>query len=134
MKEIITAGGILIKNKKILLCKRAKGEKRYPFCWGCPAGRRDYPDESFEKMAIREVKEESGFDFTPKKLFGIYEMDLDDRKVISHLYLGEFSGNINFDKDEVEDCQWFTYEETKKLTLSFFYEKVLSDLHQQELL
>tara|TARA_Y100000310_G_C20491470_1_gene719446 strand:- start:248 stop:649 length:402 start_codon:yes stop_codon:yes gene_type:complete len=133
MKTIESAGGILIKDKRILLCKRSIQEKRFPRCWGCPAGKRE-GQELFNELAVREVKEESGFDFIPKELFGIYEMDLRDVRVISHLYLGTFSGEINFDKDEVEECQWFTYNGTKELTLSFFYEKVISDLYQKGLI
>lgn len=131
MLIIESAGGLLIKDKEIILCKRGKIEKRFPLCWGCPAGRRDNQEESFKEIAIREVKEEAGFDFVPHQLFGIYEMELDDRKVITHLFLGEFSGEISFDGEEVEDCKWFTYEKAKKLVLSFFYKKVLDDLHQE---
>ena len=79
-------------------------------------------------MAAREVEEECGLKFKPKELFGIYEMEIEDRKVISHLFLGDFSGDIQFDKEEVEDCRWCSYEEAKKLELSFFYDRVIEDL------
>jgi ADP-ribose pyrophosphatase YjhB (NUDIX family) len=97
MRTIESAGGILLDEKKILLCKRGKIEKRFPGRWGCPAGRRDTLEESFEDIAIREVGEESGLDFRPRKLFDVYEMELDDRKVVTHLFLGDYSGNIHFD-------------------------------------
>ncbi len=133
MKLIESAGGILIEKKKVLLCKRSINEKRFPRCWGCPAGKRDNPKESFNQMAIREVKEESGLDFSPGVLFGVYEMDIGELHIITHLFLGEFSGDIDFDENEVEECEWFDYQEAKKLELSFFYGKVIDDLHEEGL-
>ncbi|MBT5021301.1 NUDIX hydrolase [Candidatus Woesearchaeota archaeon] len=138
MLTIDSAGGILIKEvdgvKNILLCKRASTEPRFPGCWGCPAGRRDNQEESFEEIAVREVNEETGLEFNIGSLFGIYGMQLDDRKVITHLFLGDFSGEICFDFDEVEDCKWLTYSEAKKLELSFFYDEVLDNLFFNKLL
>jgi 8-oxo-dGTP pyrophosphatase MutT (NUDIX family) len=68
-------------------------------------------------LLFREVGEESGLDFRPRKLFDVYEMELDDRKVVTHLFLGDYSGNIHFDGEEVEDCQWYTLAEARKLEL-----------------
>ena len=37
----------------------------------------EHSDISIEEASIREVKEETGLDFNPKKLWGIFELEID---------------------------------------------------------
>jgi len=67
--------GVFIRNKegKILLEKRSDNG-----LWGLPGGKVE-PGETIENTAIREVKEETGFDIKIVKLLGIYSDPLEGR-------------------------------------------------------
>jgi len=55
MKEVISAGGIVFKDGKILMLKKKNGD------WVLPKGRIEC-NETLEQTAIREVKEETNID------------------------------------------------------------------------
>lgn len=52
MLEVISAGGIVIHNNKLLMLRKKNGD------WVLPKGRIE-PGETLEETAIREVKEET---------------------------------------------------------------------------
>ena len=57
LTPIKAVGAVIVKDKKILLTKRAAYKKSYPNCWDAPGG--DIKDGETPKEAIvREVKEE----------------------------------------------------------------------------
>lgn len=55
MKEVISAGGIVYYNDKILMLKKKNGD------WVLPKGRIE-AEETLEQTALREVKEETNID------------------------------------------------------------------------
>ncbi|MGV6845095.1 MAG: NUDIX hydrolase [Lutibacter sp.] len=126
---ILAASGIILQEKKILLLQRSNYTKHYPLYWGCPGGRAEL-NESPEENVIREVKEECNLDFIPFEIFktGIWE----NRKF--YRFLGSWRGTIKIQEEEVNDFNWFTYEEAKTLNLSFDYEDVINQLFQQNFL
>lgn len=60
------AGGIIVKDGKMLLQKRTDNDK-----WGCFGGMMEI-GETYHSCAIREIKEETGLDVNIDYLIGIY--------------------------------------------------------------
>ena len=80
--------------------------------------------ETPEEAIMREVAEETGFDFTPTHILGIYSIfrkDLiKDFEQIRHPIRVIFIGKINkhqgqFKKEEIAETKWFSPEEIKKM-------------------
>lgn len=124
-----TAGAIIIRDNLILLVKKGQTSKNNPGTWSCPRGQID-EGETPEQAVIREVKEETGLDFKPTELLRKKET----QKKIRYRYLGNWSGNINLQKEELDDYGWFTYEETKKLEFSSDYREIIEILHDKHLI
>ena len=120
---------IIIKNKKILLVKRSGYTTTYPHVWACPGGRGN-KGETPEQVTIREIKEELSIDFKPTKLFSIGQHKT--RK--TYRYLGEFTGEIIPNKEEITEYNFFTYKEAKKLEFGFDYKDIIEKLHKEGLI
>lgn len=126
---VIASAGIILQNKKILLIRRSDYTDKYPGFWGCPAGRSEH-SETPEQTAIREVKEETNLDFVPTRL--ISESAEGERKL--YRYLGDWSGEIKIQQEELTDYGWFDYESAIKLNLAFDYNQVIEKLREIKLL
>ena len=97
--------------------------------WGFPKGRRNYK-EGLVKCAIREFKEETGLDQNKIDLISNL-MPFDEifigsnYKLYKHTYyIANYFGDLSqkqFQKTEVSDMRWVTYEEAVKLIR--FYNK-----------
>lgn len=126
---ILAASGIILQNKKILLLQRSNYTENYPGFWGCPGGRAE-KGETAEQNVIREVKEECNLDFKPSKIFksGIWQ----DRNY--YRFLGEWTGEIKIQEEEVLNYNWFKFNEAIKLDLSFDYKEVIELLYKKQLL
>ena len=126
---ILAASGIILQEKKILLLQRSNYTENYPGFWGCPGGRAE-KDETAEQNVIREVKEECNLDFLPTSIIktGIWQ----DRKY--YRFLGNWSGQIKIQEEEVLDFNWFNYEKAIKLNLSFDYKEIIEILYKSKLL
>ncbi|OME75886.1 hypothetical protein BK120_29920 [Paenibacillus sp. FSL A5-0031] len=68
MRITCSAGGLIVKNNKVLLVKITYGVNKDH--WMLP-GRLVEEGETFEEAAIREVKEETGINARPKRLIGV---------------------------------------------------------------
>jgi len=94
------------------LLLQEKQPKAY-MLWNFPAGRVDV-GESIEEAAIRETKEESGFDvelIRQIKIFHAYATD-----VVKHVFEAKIiSGELKFPEDEMLDAKWFTFDEIKEM-------------------
>jgi ADP-ribose pyrophosphatase YjhB (NUDIX family) len=126
---VLSASGIILQQKKILLLKRANYTEMYPGFWGCPGGRAE-KDETAEQNVIREVKEECNLDFKPTSIIKIGTWL--DKKY--YRFLGDWSGEIKIQEEEVTDYGWFTFEHTSKLQLAFDYKEIISILKHKSLL
>lgn len=126
---ILTASAAIISGKRILLVKRRSTAVLFPGYWAFPGGRSE-PGETPEEIAVREVKEETGLDFTPSSL--LLTSHFDDRKM--HRFIGSWSGNVVLQEEELSDFGWFKYEEALDLPLAFDYEEVLHRLFEKGLI
>lgn len=106
---IIIVGGVIEKNGKFLLVQEA--QERCRGKWNIPAGHLD-PNETIFDGVKREVFEECG---CKVELTGVLEVG--NRVMTDNSWIGViFSTNlidedIVFDKNEILDVKWFTYEE-----------------------
>lgn len=111
IKVEVVAGVVLKKDGKYLLLQE-KQPKAY-MLWNFPAGRVDV-GESLEEAAIRETKEESGYDVELVREIKIFHEKA--TSVVKHVFEAKIiSGELKFPEDEMLDAQWFTYDKIKEM-------------------
>jgi len=130
----ISGSAAIIEDRKVLLTKRNPNLKTCPNFWTFPAGGIDNTDASIEDCVVREVKEEVNLDFIPKEKLNFYESIVNSKRIISLVFLGDWSGNIKFQEEEVVDACFFSYNETKNLDIAFAYRAVIEDLYKLKLI
>jgi 8-oxo-dGTP diphosphatase len=126
---VLSASGIIIKNKKILLLQRSYYTQLYAGFWGCPGGRAEI-GETAEQNVIREVKEECNLDFIPTEIIKIGTWQ--ERNF--YRFLGSWNGEIKIQEEEVLDFNWFSAKEALNLNLAFDYAEIIEILaHKKHL-
>ena len=107
----VVAGCIIRQDDKYLLVQE-KQPKAYGL-WNVPAGYVD-KGESIEQAAIREVKEESGYDVALGGRVGVYHESVE--KPVKHAFEARIvGGDLNIQLDEILDAAWLTLDEIKAL-------------------
>jgi ADP-ribose pyrophosphatase YjhB (NUDIX family) len=101
-----TAGGVVVRDGKLLLVRR----EREPFkdLWDLPGGFLD-AGEHPEAAVVRELREETGLEVRPTRLFGIY-MDTygDDGDATLNIYYEcEVVGGREQPGDDAAALGWF---------------------------
>lgn len=109
-------GAILEKDGKILLIKEADPGPNQGM-WNQPAGWIDVGENPVDAV-IREVKEESGFDFTPTKILGIYSLlrkdvvwDKGTPHAIKIIFTGRIGDTQSAPASDSAETKWFAPEE-----------------------
>ncbi|MCX6724417.1 MAG: NUDIX domain-containing protein [Candidatus Staskawiczbacteria bacterium] len=110
-------GAIIEKDGKFLLVKEKKNSAKDK--WSHPAGWIDLEENTID-AAKREIKEETGFNFEPENILGIYVLvkkELDD---LHHAIKIIFTGNIaenqgEYMTDEISETKWFSPEEIEAM-------------------
>lgn len=106
---VIIVGGVLKKDNKFLLVQEAQEKCRGK--WNIPAGHLDANETIFEG-AKREIFEETGCQVELTGVLQIASKVLSDNTWISVIFATNIiNENIKFDKNEILDAKWFTYEE-----------------------
>ena len=106
---IIIVGGVVKKDNKYLLVQEAQ-EKCYGK-WNIPAGHLD-PGETIFDGAKREVFEECGFNVELTGVAHIGNRVLPKDTFLAVVFSTEIiDGSIAYDKNEILDAKWFTYNE-----------------------
>ena len=106
---IIIVGGIIEKDGKFLLVQEAQEKCRGK--WNIPAGHLD-PNETIFEGAKREVFEECGCNVELTGVLQIGNKVLANDTWISVIFATKLiDDNIKFDKNEILDVKWFTFEE-----------------------
>ncbi len=123
MKRVYTqtfgvVGGIIEKNGKILLVKEAQAEADTGK-WSHPAGWIDVGEDPI-KAGEREIKEETGFNFTSTHVLGVYSLVRKDLSPVRHAIKIILIGDISSEKvyeiaDDVSEIKWFTPEEIEEM-------------------
>lgn len=114
-------GAIIERDGKILLVRETKEVAKNQ--WNHPAGWIDVGENPIE-AAKREVKEETGFDFTPTHILGVYSLFQKKLKkkfnITPHPIKIIFIGNI-YEKrkgklyEDVSEIRWFSPKEIAKM-------------------
>ena len=106
----MVAGVVLKKDGKYLLVQEKKLQ-----CygkWNLPAGKVD-EGYSIEETAIKEAKEETGFDVELIRKIGVYQDSVDEP--VKHAFLAKIiGGKLVVPENEILDAKWFTFEEIMK--------------------
>jgi ADP-ribose pyrophosphatase YjhB (NUDIX family) len=108
----VTVDVLVIKDGQILLGKRSK-KILEAGKWGLLGGFVDR-DETLQEAVKREVMEESGYQVQNIKLLTIRdnpERPHDDRQNIYFVFLSEATDKITNHDWEIEDLQWFAFDE-----------------------
>lgn len=127
MEYLQHAAAIVIRDKKILLIKRADKVYSEPGKW-CPVNETIEIGEKPEVAIVRGVKEEIGVDFK-------IESRLEDHLFAGHqtfVFFGSIEGDINPNSDEVAEYGWFLYDDARKLVLAYNYLEVIEKIYQKE--
>lgn len=116
---------IIEKDGKFLLVKEKKTKAKDK--WNHPAGWIDL-EENIINAVKRETKEETGFDFEPKNILGVYVLVKQEIGDLHHAIKIVFTGEIseNQDKymtDEIAEIKWFTPEEIENMDLNTLRDK-----------
>jgi 8-oxo-dGTP diphosphatase len=94
---------IIINNGKILVLKRAEGNRSYPGKWNFPGGGVEL-NEDIYAAAVREVSEESGLQIQQGNL--IYLQRAETPTLILHIFItNKYNGSVEIN-DESTDYSW----------------------------
>lgn len=111
IKVAVVAGAVIKKDGKYLLVQEKK-PKVYGL-WNFPAGRVDVGD-TIEHTAIREAKEETGYDVELIKKLNIFQESAD--KEVRHAFEARIiGGELKYPENEIIDVQWFTFQEIQEM-------------------
>lgn len=117
----------VIKDGKILLVQESTDN-----CWAMPGGWADVGDIPSD-VAMRETKEESGFDVTPLKVIGVYDANraggrLEFFHAFKIIFLCELIGGKATPSDETLDVQFFDFNNLPPLSLNRTNERHLTEI------
>lgn len=117
----------VMKDGKILLVQETTDN-----CWAMPGGWADVGDVPSE-VAIRECKEESGFDVKPIKVIGVFDANrvggrLEFFHAFKIIFLCELIGGEATPSDETLDVRFFDLNELPALSLNRTNEKHLNEI------
>ncbi len=105
----------IIENNKILLVQEKMDNK-----WAMPGGWADVGDIPSE-VAVRESKEESGYDVKPKKVIGVFDANRSGRLLeffhaFKIIFLCDLVGGEAAISDETEDVAFFSFDNLPPLS------------------
>ena len=115
--KIDVRAALINDEGKILLVKEVMDKK-----WAMPGGWADVGDIPSE-VAIRETKEESGYDVKPKKVIGVFDANRSGRPLeffhaFKIIFLCDLLGGEAKTSDETEDVSFFNMNEIPPLSQS----------------
>jgi len=130
-RPVVSVAAIAIKDKKILLAKRAAPPGQG--LWSMPGGVVEL-GETLKDALKREFKEETGLECEVKKLFDVYEVIIKDEngKIVYHYvildYLVDVKGGVLSPASDALDAKWVTRDEALKLQLTSTTRKLIKRL------
>lgn len=126
------------KGWMILLNKRGSGTPNFQHMWNITSGYIE-ADETAQQASSREVMEECHVYIEPKK-FNLLKVETNPKDCndgnITLRFLA-FTDSMKFcvtnkvgEKDEVEDCNYFTFDDALKLDLAFNHKEIIEYLKE----
>ncbi|WP_432664156.1 NUDIX domain-containing protein [Wukongibacter baidiensis] len=133
---VLVVSAVLMNEDKIVMIQEGK-EEIYGK-WSIPSGRLEM-SEKIVDGAIREVREETGFDIRVTDLTGIYNFTSEFRnQVVIVNFIGEIiGGDIQYDGTEIINAKWLTLDEIENLKDSElrnpqFIRKIIEDVRNEK--
>lgn len=81
--------------------------------WNLPSGRVDVGD-TIEQTAIKEAREESGFNVELVRKLGIFQNEATD--AVKHAFEAKIvGGQLTYPEDEILNAEWFTFDEIENM-------------------
>jgi ADP-ribose pyrophosphatase YjhB (NUDIX family) len=117
----------VIKDGKVLLVQEISDKR-----WAMPGGWADVGDIPSE-VAIRETKEESGYDVKPIKVIGVFDANrlggqLEFFHAFKIVFLCELMGGEAAASDETMDVSFFSFDDLPPLSLNRTNNKHIKDI------
>lgn len=114
-------------EEQILLTKRSDNLKEYPNKWCLPGGHID-ENETASNAIIREVKEETGLDFSGD-FFEYFDELIPEKNIhaVVIMFEGTSEGTLKLDKKEVSDAIWISPLDALSLDLAFQHREVIKN-------
>lgn len=110
-RAAVVVACLIKKDHKYLLVQ--EGQPKAYGLWNLPAGHVD-KGEKIREAAIREAKEETGYDVRLIKEIAILHEDATN--AVKHVFSANIiGGEISFKSDEILDVKWLTFEEIKTI-------------------
>lgn len=109
----VTVAAVIEKNKRFLLVEELVDNQHQ---FNQPAGHWE-PNETLSEAIIREVLEETAFDFRPTALVGIYHWlhQSSDTTFLRFAFTGELGEQQQRELDEgIIAARWLTYDEIQQ--------------------
>ena len=114
------AFSVFVFNNKgeLLLQKRGNGKMLWPLFWTNTCCSHPREGEGYEDAGKRRLQEELGFSCSLKYIgkfqYKASYKDIGSENELCAVLVGEYSGEINANKEEVDDFKWVNFEELKK--------------------
>ena len=107
----LVAGSVIEKDGKFLLVQEKK-PSAYGL-WNLPAGKAE-KQFTLEENAIKEAKEETGFDVEIIREIGVFHKE--GQESVKHAFQAKIIGGaLDIPEDEIMDARWFSFEEIEEL-------------------
>ena len=111
VKVAVVACAVIKKGGKYLLVQE-KQQIAYGL-WGFPGGRVDVGD-TIEQTAVKEAKEESGYDIELIRKIDIFQKLATEPP--KHIFEARIvGGELQYPDDEILDAKWFIFDEIKEM-------------------
>lgn len=102
-------------DNKILVPKRSGNRRVFPNCYDCSVGGHVSSGETYEQAAYRELNEELGITKVKLEEIGYFRPYDIDTSSFSKMYKLIYDGDLNYDKDGIQEIYYMTKEEIKSL-------------------
>ena len=117
----------VMQNYKILLVQEISDER-----WAMPGGWADVGDIPSE-VAVRETKEESGYDVKPIKVIGVFDANrlggqLEFFHAFKIVFLCELIGGKAATSDETQEVNFFNFDDFPTLSLNRTNDKHIKEI------
>lgn len=111
----------LIDGDKMLIQKRHRDKYHSGGLWANACCSHPVHGESLKEAVPRRLSEELGIRCDTRELFSFvyftkYADDLFEYEY-DHVFIGSYSGTCDFDRSEIEDLQWISFDELERKML-----------------
>lgn len=106
---------IVTSDNRIIVPKRSENRRVFPNCFDCSVGGHVSSGESYEQAAYRELEEELGITDVKLEEVGYFKPFELNTSSFSKMYKLEYDGELNYDKDGIQEIYYMTKNEIRKL-------------------